>query len=105
MLKKGPFWDWIKKTEDTTPSIHEKKEDPKIEIHIEGDINLFKDEKEQILILARQLLEVGRENNMEEAIISAAVMFRGLRYLRTETCDGIKTIILRETASLDNERY
>ena len=103
MLKKGPFWDLIKRTKDTTLSIP-KKEELKIEIHIEGDINLFKDEKKQILILARQLLEAGRESNMEEAIISAAVMVRGLRYLRTETCDGIKTIILRETASLDNER-
>ena len=70
-----------------------------IEINIEGDIKLFKDEKEKIIKGAKQLLEIGKADDIEDAIITYAMMFRGLSFSRTEKSEnGKKTVVLRETA-------
>lgn len=69
-----------------------------IQIDIQGDICLFKDEKEKIDEGAKQLLESGGAENMEDAIITFAIMFRGLKFVESKIEDGKKVIVLRETA-------
>lgn len=70
-----------------------------VEIDIEGDIQLFKDEKEKIIQGAKELLEIGKADDIEDAIITYAMMFRGLGFERTEKSEnGKKTVVLRETA-------
>ena len=51
-----------------------------IQIQIEGDTGYFKDEKEQIIAGAKSLLETKAADNMEDAIITFATMFRGLKF-------------------------
>lgn len=70
-----------------------------VEIDIEGDIQLFKDEKEKIIQGAKELLEIGKADDIEDAIITYAMMFKGLGFERTEKSEnGKKTVVLRETA-------
>lgn len=98
MRKLGEFFKRIKVTEEIASNI-EKNNTQEIEIHIEGDVGLFKDEKEKIIEGAKQLLEIGRAENMEDAIITVAVMFRGLKFKENKmTADGKRVIVLRETA-------
>lgn len=69
-----------------------------IEIEIDGNIDLFKDEKEQIMQGAKQLLEMGKADNMEDAIITIAVMFRGLKFREIKKDESGRTIVvLKET--------
>lgn len=73
-----------------------------IQIEIEGSIDLYKDEKEQIIQGAKQLLEMGKAEDMEDAIITIATMLRGLKYNETkETANG-KIVVLRETVNQKN---
>lgn len=97
------FSDFLKriKVKDNT-SVDETKVDvtQDIQIEIEGDIGLFKDEKEQIIQGAKQLLEMGRAENIEDAIITIATMFRGLKFGGTKkTTDGKTIVVLRETTN------
>lgn len=70
-----------------------------IQIQIEGNIHLFKDEKEKIIEGAKQLLELGKADNMEDAIVTFAVMFRGLKFSEVKkTEEGTTVVVLRETA-------
>lgn len=64
------------------------------EIQIQGDVNLFKGEKEKILQGAKQLLEIGKSDDMQEAIISIGVMFRGLSFSEVQKTKDGKTIIV-----------
>ncbi len=64
------------------------------EIQIQGDVNLFKDEKEKILQGAKQLLEIGKADDMQDAIISIGVMFRGLKFSEVQKTKDGKTIIV-----------
>lgn len=70
-----------------------------IKIIIEGDINLFEDEKEKIIEGAKQLLELGKADDMEDAIKVFATIFRGLSCGENQKDkDGNTIIVLRETA-------
>lgn len=64
------------------------------EVQIEGDINLFEGEKEEIIKAAKQLLEIGRAEDMEEAIVTIGVMFRGLKFSQVQKTKDGKTIIV-----------
>lgn len=64
------------------------------EIQIQGDVNLFKDEKEKILQGAKQLLEIEKADDMQDAIISIGVMFRGLKFSDVQKTKDGKTIIV-----------
>lgn len=98
MRKLGDFLKRIKiKEVNTTPGI-QKNSIENVQIHIEGDVQLFKDEKEKIIEGAKQLLEIGKADDIEDAIITYAMMFRGLGFERTEKSEnGKKTVVLRET--------
>lgn len=77
----------------------EKKNNKNIRIQIDGDTSLFKDEKQQIIEGAKQLLELGRCDDMEDAIITAATMFRGLKFQEVKNNEEGETIIvLKDTA-------
>ena len=105
MRKKGDFFKRIRveKNQDVVTSVDNEVSD--VEIDIEGDIQLFKDEKEKIIHGAKQLLEIGRADNIEDAIITYAMIFRGLCFARTEKSEnGKKTIVLRETAQGEKEK-
>lgn len=92
------FLKGLTKTEEVT-SVNENNNTQQIEIQIEGNIDLFKDEKERIIQGAKQLLAIGKADDMEDAIITAAVMFRGLKFKETKTTDdGKVVVVLRETA-------
>ena len=70
-----------------------------IHIQIDGDIGLFKDEKQKIIEGAKQLLELGKCNDMVDAIITFATMFRGLKFREVKkTEEGEIVIVLKETA-------
>jgi len=73
-----------------------------IQIEIEGSIGLFENEKEQIIQGAKQLLEMRKADNMEDAIITIATMFRGLKYNETKESANGKVIVLKETARQKN---
>lgn len=108
MGKLGDFFKRIREIEEPT-SIAENKNTQEIQIQIEGDLGLFKDENEKIIEGAKHLLEIGRAENMEDAIITAAVMLRGLKFKETKrTEDGRIVVVLRETAqgrgSISKER-
>lgn len=95
--KLGEFFKKIKVTQEPTTSIDENKTTQEIQIQIEGDVGLFKDEKEKIIEGAKQLLEIGRAENMEDAIITVAVMLRGLKFKETKkTQDGKTVVVLKE---------
>lgn len=96
--KLGNFFKRIKETQKATTSIDKNKPSQEIQIEIEGDVGLFKDEKEKIIEGAKQLLEIERAENMEDAIITAAVMLRGLKFKETKRAeDGRIVVVLRET--------
>ena len=98
MSKLSDFINKFKKSnkKEVTEEIEQK---PTIRIQIDGDINLFKDEKQKIVTGAKQLLEIGQCENMEDAIITYATMFRGLRFKEIkENEDGERIIVLKETA-------
>ena len=98
MEKLGAFFKRIKETQKTNTLIHENKTSQEILVQIEGDVGLFKDEKEKIIEGAKQLLEIKKAENMEDAIITAAVMLRGLKFKETKrTEDGRIVVVLRET--------
>lgn len=99
MKKLGDFLKRIKveRSQDVASIVN--NEDSEVEIDIDGDIELFKDEKEKIIKGAKQLLEIGKADDIEDAIITYAMMFRGLGFERTEEREnGRKTVVLRETA-------
>ena len=84
------------KTEEKTM---EKTNNTIIHIQIDGDIGLFKDEKQKIIEGAKQLLELGKCNDMVDAIITFATMFRGLKFREVKkTEEGEIVIVLKETA-------
>ena len=64
------------------------------EIQIEGDINLFEGEKEKIIEAAKQLLEIGKADDIQDAIISIGVIFRGLKFSEVQKTKDGKTIIV-----------
>ena len=99
MGKIGDFIKRIKveKNKDIVNTLNNGVSD--VEIDIEGDLQLFKDEKEKIIQGAKELLEIGKADDIEDAIITYAMMFRGLGFERTEKSEnGKKTVVLRETA-------
>ena len=99
MKKLGDFLKSIKVERNQIAVSTVNNEDSEIEIDIEGDIQLFKDEKEKIIQGAKELLEIGKADDIEDAIITYAMMFRGLGFERTEKNEnGKKTVVLRETA-------
>jgi len=64
------------------------------EVQIEGNINLFEGEEEKIIKAAKQLLEIGRAEDMEDAILTIGVMFRGLKFSEVQKTKDGKTIIV-----------
>lgn len=99
MRKLGDFFKRIKVKEVNSMPVIQKNSFEDVQIHIEGDVQLFKDEKEKIIEGAKQLLEMGKVDDIEDAIITYAMMFRGLSFERTEKREnGKKTVVLRETA-------
>lgn len=64
------------------------------EVQIEGNINLFEGEEEKIIKAAKQLLEIGRAEDMEDAILTIGVMFRGLKFSQVQKTKDGKTIIV-----------
>ena len=99
MRKLGDFLKRIKVKEVNAMPAIQKNSFEDVQIHIEGDVQLFKDEKEKIIEGAKQLLEIGKADNIEDAIITYAMMFRGLTFEKTEKNEnGKKTVVLRETA-------
>lgn len=67
------------------------------EIQIQGDVNLFENEKEKIIEAAKQLLEIGKADDMQDAIISIGVMIRGLKFSEVKkTKDGKTRIVFSE---------
>ena len=98
------FFKRIKVNEDDIKPTNTKVDDSNIEIEIQGDVNLFIDEKEKILEGANKLLELGRAENIEEAIITFATIFRGLKFMESKNVDGKRVIILRETVRGEFER-
>ena len=77
----------------------EKTDNIHIRIQIDGDTGLFKDEKQKIIEGAKQLLELGKCNDMVDAIITFATMFRGLKFREVKkTEEGEIVIVLKETA-------
>jgi hypothetical protein len=109
--KFGDFFKRIKLSEkDINKTEHNSTQ--QVKIQIEGNIDLFKDEKEKIILGAKQLLEMGKADDKVDAIITFATMFRGLRFKETKRSeDGTVIVVLRETAQQnivafkeDNER-
>ena len=64
------------------------------EVQIEGNINLFEGEEEKIIKAAKQLLEIGIAKDMEDAIVTIGVMFRGLKFSEVQKNKDGKTIIV-----------
>ena len=100
MRKLGDFFKRIKVKEVNTTPVILKNSIENVQIHIEGDVQLFQDEKEKIIEGAKQLLEIGKADNIEDAIITYAIMFRGLGFSKTikRSEDGNTIIVLKETA-------
>ena len=87
------------KNEEKTIEKTNNNNNNKIHIQIDGDIGLFKDEKQKIIEGAKQLLELGKCNDMVDAIITFATMFRGLKFREVKkTEEGEIVIVLKETA-------
>ena len=100
MLKK--FEDFFKriKVDKNDNNIHPTQIEgaDEIEIVIEGTVGVFENEKEQIIIGAKQLLQAGAAKDMQDAITTFAVMFRGLKFGEVKKDEGGKTVIvLKET--------
>lgn len=64
------------------------------EVKIEGNVNLFENEEQKIIEGAKQLLESGNADNMQEAIATIGVMFRGLKFSEVQKTKDGKTIIV-----------
>ncbi len=97
MKKIGDFFKRIRVSENNKP-ITENNNIQEFQIHIEGNLKFFKDEEEKIIQGAKELMKSGGAKNMEDAIITIAVMFRGLRYSETKKAeDGRTVIVLKET--------
>ena len=95
--KFGDFFKRIKLAEKDILST-ENNSDKQVQIQIDGDMDLFKDEKEKIIQGAKQLLEIGKATDMADAIITFATIFRGLKLKETKRCeDGTLIVVLRET--------
>lgn len=100
MKKFGDFFNRIKfrKEENVINDTVIEKKNKKIHIQIDGDTGLFKDEKEQIINGAKSLLEMGRCDDMVDAIITFATMFRGLRFQETkENAEGEVVVVLKDS--------
>ena len=70
-----------------------------IHIQIDEDTGLFKDEKQKIIDGAKQLLELGKCDDMVDAIITFATMFRGLKFREVKkTEEGAIVIVLKDSA-------
>ena len=67
-LLKGKKKQLLDDNKKVTPTVEEVKE-PKIEIVIENATNIFKNEEEIILKSAKQFLEIGSVNSLEEGVI------------------------------------
>lgn len=65
-----------------------------IKIIIENSCGAFDNEEEIIKEGAIKFLELGRANDMEDAIITAATMIRGLKYARTEKDENGNIVIV-----------
>jgi len=101
MRKMGDFFKRIKvKENNVIPKTQEENSNDKIQIEIEGNIELFKEEKEKILEGAKYLLQTKAVKDMEEAIITFATMFRGLKLKEIKKNeDGNIVITLKETVN------
>ena len=85
--------------ENTVEEINNNNIINNIRIQIDGDTGLFKDEKQQIVAGAKQLLEMGKCDDMADAIITFATMFRGLKFLEIKKLkNGEIVVVLQETA-------
>lgn len=98
MKKITDFFFRTKENKEDIKSNNNCNNSSEIQIDIQGDIGLFKDEKEKINEGAKQLLELGRAENMEDAIITFSVMFRGLKFVESKIESGKKVIVLKETS-------
>ena len=105
MRKFGDFFKRIKLTKiDNTNT--ENNRTQQVKIQIDGNINLFKDEKDKIIQGANQLLKIGKADNMADAIITFATMFRGLKFKETKRCeDGTLIVVLKETAQQSIDEF
>ena len=89
----------FKKSKEVLQIVEEKTPEIEIIIDTEGEKPIFEQEDEQIKIGAKIVLENNRAENMEDAIITFACMFRGLTYKGTEhTEDGRTIITFKDTA-------
>lgn len=79
---------------EQTPIVEEKRTNIEIVIESESETPLFENESEQILLGAQTLLETKVADNIEDAIITFAAMFRGLKYQETKKAEDGKTIIV-----------
>ena len=70
-----------------------------INIIIEDNNNLLKDEDKIIMNAAKELFDLKQVESVEEGIIVAATMFRGLKYKKTEELDNNINIIFLDQAS------
>ncbi len=70
-----------------------------INIIIEDNNNLFKDEDKIIMNAAKELFDLKQVESVEEGIIVAATMFRGLKYKKIEELDNNINIIFLDQAS------
>ena len=101
MNKIGDFFKRIKVEKNNVPTV-EAKHIEDYEIRFKDDFTLFKDEKEKIIQGAKELLEIGMARDAEDAIITCAVMFRGMRYYTTEKNEDGKTVlVLEEIAQIE----
>ena len=90
-------------TEDSSSNNQEKEDN--IQIVIIGKGEMFEDEEEQIKVGAKQLLEIGRAKDMNDAIATIGTMFRGLRYRGTEVTEDGKTVItFEDVVSIKNRK-
>ena len=110
MRKFGEFFKRIKYRNEqskTTENNVKETNNTNIHIQIDGDTGVFKDEKQQIIEGAKQLLELGKCNDMVDAIITIATMFRGLKFREVKKNEkGEIVIVLKDTAQDFNEgRY
>ena len=77
----------------------EKTDNIHIRIQIDGDTGLFKDEKQKIIERAKQLLELGKCDDMVDAIITCATLLRGLKFRKVKNDGkGEIIIVLKDTA-------
>lgn len=96
--KIADFFKRIKVTEDNLDTKRSNDNVQQIEIEIQEDSGIFKNEKDKIMQGARELLKIGKADNMEDAIVTFAVMFRGLKFSEVKkTKEGTTVVVLRDT--------